>query len=137
MAKTVGRQYSSIQCVIYKFKSTRVYTSKPRLGRPSKLTIRVKRSGKDAVEDDQRRGRSISSRTTETIEKVRNFVANDRCAPLRMMSDSLKINKETIRIIMDEDLGKTKVCAKFVLRILYREQKAMRSAHCKRHPFSG
>ncbi|GFS60433.1 hypothetical protein TNCV_946891 [Trichonephila clavipes] len=44
IARSVGRQYSSIQHVICNFKSTRVYTSKPRLSRPSKLTIREKRS---------------------------------------------------------------------------------------------
>ncbi|GFW72369.1 protein GVQW3 [Trichonephila clavipes] len=48
----------------------------------------------DAVEDDQRIGRPISSRTPETIEKVHTFVANDPCASLRMMVDSLNINKE-------------------------------------------
>ncbi|GFY00493.1 transposable element Tc1 transposase [Trichonephila clavipes] len=41
---SVGRQYSSIQHVIYNLKSARVYSSKPRSGRPSKLTIREKRS---------------------------------------------------------------------------------------------
>ncbi|GFS96874.1 hypothetical protein TNCV_4177701 [Trichonephila clavipes] len=40
IARSVGRQYSSIQHVIYNLKSTRVYTSKPLLSRPSKLTIR-------------------------------------------------------------------------------------------------
>ncbi|GFU90892.1 protein GVQW3 [Trichonephila clavipes] len=58
--------------------------------------------GCDAVEDDQRSGRPISSRTPEIIEKVKNFVANDRCASLRMMVDSLNINKETIRTITHE-----------------------------------
>ncbi|GFX47715.1 hypothetical protein TNCV_699691 [Trichonephila clavipes] len=44
VARSVGRQYSSIQHVIYNFKSTRAYKSKPLLSRPSKLTIREKRS---------------------------------------------------------------------------------------------
>ncbi|GFX87155.1 transposable element Tc1 transposase [Trichonephila clavipes] len=44
IAKSAGRQNSSIQHVIYNFISTRVYTSKPHLDRPSKLTIREKRN---------------------------------------------------------------------------------------------
>ncbi|GFX24234.1 protein GVQW3 [Trichonephila clavipes] len=87
--------------------------------------------GSDTVENDQRSGRSISSRAPEIIEKVQNFVANDRCASLRMIADSLNINKKAIRIIRYEDLGKTKVCAKFVPHTLSPEQKAMRSAHCR------
>ncbi|GFV07855.1 hypothetical protein TNCV_306031 [Trichonephila clavipes] len=50
---------------------------------------------RDAIEDDQRSGRPISRRTPEIIDKVRNSVVNDRCAALRMMTDSLNINKET------------------------------------------
>ncbi|GFX56448.1 hypothetical protein TNCV_73941 [Trichonephila clavipes] len=42
--RSVGRQYSSIQHIINSFKPTGVYASKPRSGRPSKFTIRVKRS---------------------------------------------------------------------------------------------
>ncbi|GFW21921.1 HTH_48 domain-containing protein [Trichonephila clavipes] len=72
------------------------------------------------VKYDQRSGRPISSKTPEIIEKVRNFVANDHCTSLRMMTDSLNINKEIIG----------NVCAKFVPDILSPEQKAMRSAHC-------
>ncbi|GFV88116.1 protein GVQW3 [Trichonephila clavipes] len=87
--------------------------------------------GSDTVEDDQRSGRPISSRTPEIIEKVQNFVANDHCAPLRMMVDSVNINNETIRTIMHENLEKTKVCAKFVPHTLSSEQKAMRITHAK------
>ncbi|GFU69497.1 protein GVQW3 [Trichonephila clavipes] len=65
--------------------------------------------GSDTVVDDQRSGRSLSSRTPGIIEKDRNFVLNDRCASLRMMADSLNINKEAIRIILYENLSKTKV----------------------------
>ncbi|GFS62229.1 FLJ37770-like protein [Trichonephila clavipes] len=73
----------------------------------------------------------ISSRTPEIIEKVRNFVANDPCASLRLMEDSLSTNKETIRTTLHEDLGKTKVGAKFVPHTLNSEQKAMRNIHCR------
>ncbi|GFW33200.1 FLJ37770-like protein [Trichonephila clavipes] len=73
----------------------------------------------------------FKSRTPEIIEKVQNFVANDCCASLRMMVDSLNINKETIRTLLHENLGKTKVCAKFVPHTLSPEQKAMRIAHAK------
>ncbi|GFX30380.1 protein GVQW3 [Trichonephila clavipes] len=79
--------------------------------------------GRDSVEDHQSSGRPISSRIPEIIEKVRNFVAMDRCAPLRMMADSLSVNKETIRILLHEDLDKTKVSAKFVPHTLTPEQK--------------
>ncbi|GFX23797.1 FLJ37770-like protein [Trichonephila clavipes] len=85
----------------------------------------------NAVEGDQRSGRPISSRTPEIIEKVQIFVENVCCASLRMMSDSLNINEETIRTILHEELGKTKVCAKFVPHTLSPEQKVMGSEHCR------
>ncbi|GFW45851.1 transposable element Tc1 transposase [Trichonephila clavipes] len=51
ISRFIGRQYSSIQHVIYNFKSTRVYTSKHRLSRPSKLTIREKRKVERLLEN--------------------------------------------------------------------------------------
>ncbi|GFX82225.1 FLJ37770-like protein [Trichonephila clavipes] len=46
------------------------------------------------------------------------------------MENFLSTNKETIRSILQEDLRKTKVRAKFVLHILTPEQNAI-SAHCR------
>ncbi|GFW15539.1 FLJ37770-like protein [Trichonephila clavipes] len=48
-----------------------------------------------------------------------------------MMADSLNINKEAIRILLHEDLGKKKLCANFVPHTLSSEQKTMRNAHCR------
>ncbi|GFX90099.1 transposable element Tcb2 transposase [Trichonephila clavipes] len=48
-----------------------------------------------------------------------------------MMADPLNINKAAIRFILHEDLGKTKMSAKFVPHNLSPKQKAMRSAHCR------
>jgi hypothetical protein len=44
-----------------------------------------------------------------------------------MMEAAMNINRETIRTILHEDLGKTKVCTKFVPHTLTDEQKAMQS----------
>ncbi|UYV72352.1 hypothetical protein LAZ67_9002754 [Cordylochernes scorpioides] len=61
--------------------------------------------GRNTLEDDKHTGRPSSSKTPESIEKVREFVANNRSASLRMMAEVLHINKETIRTILHEDLG--------------------------------
>ncbi|UYV77797.1 hypothetical protein LAZ67_15002329 [Cordylochernes scorpioides] len=87
--------------------------------------------GRNTLEDDKHTGRPSYSKTPESIEKVREFVANNRSASLRMMAEVLHINKETIRTILHEDLGKTKVCAKFVPHTLTGEQKSLRIAHCR------
>ncbi|UYV80513.1 hypothetical protein LAZ67_19000396 [Cordylochernes scorpioides] len=86
---------------------------------------------RNTLEDDKHTGRPSSSKTPESIEKVREFVVNNRSASLRMIAEVLHINKETIRTILHEDLGKTKDCAKFVPHTLTGEQKSLRIAHCR------
>ncbi|GFW83602.1 FLJ37770-like protein [Trichonephila clavipes] len=88
------------------------------------------------VKDDQCSGRPISSRTPEIIEEVRNFEAIDGCAPLKMMVDSVNINKEAIQTTLLENVGRTKVSVKFAPHTLFPGQKAMRRAHCKRRHFN-
>ncbi|KAG5339945.1 SETMR methyltransferase, partial [Acromyrmex charruanus] len=75
---------------------------------------------RETLEDDKKSGRLILVRTPEMIEKVRDFVANDRNASLKMMEEALNIS------ILHEDLGKTKVCAKFVPHTLRSDQKSAR-----------
>ncbi|KAG5334564.1 GVQW3 protein, partial [Acromyrmex heyeri] len=78
------------------------------------------------LEDDKKSGRSILIRTPDMIEKVCDFVANDRNASLKMMEEALNISRDTIRTILHKDLGKTKVCAKFVPHTLRSDQKSAR-----------
>ena len=70
--------------------------------------------GRERLEDDNREGKPISARTPELIEKVRNLIAKDRNASLKMMEEALNVSRETIQTIFHENLGKTKVYAKFV-----------------------
>ena len=83
--------------------------------------------GRERLEDDNREGRPISARTPEMIEKVRDFIANDRNASLKMMEGALNISRETIRTILHEDLGKTKACGKFVPHTLTDDQKSSKN----------
>ncbi|KAG5316912.1 SETMR methyltransferase, partial [Pseudoatta argentina] len=81
---------------------------------------------RETLEDDKKSGRPILVRTPEMIKKIRDFVANDRNASLKMMEEALNISRETIRTILHEDWGKTKVCAKFVPHVLRSDRKSAR-----------
>ncbi|GFV59551.1 hypothetical protein TNCV_1270711 [Trichonephila clavipes] len=59
---------------------------------------------RDAVVDDQRSGRLISSSTLVIIKKVQNVVEEDHCGSPRMIEDSLNTNEEMIRTIMHKAL---------------------------------
>ncbi|GIX96058.1 hypothetical protein CEXT_489761 [Caerostris extrusa] len=50
----------------------------------------------DTPDNNKYAGRPISSKTPENIEKVRDFIANHRCASLRMMEESLNISKKEL-----------------------------------------
>ncbi|GJQ67571.1 hypothetical protein Trydic_g8380 [Trypoxylus dichotomus] len=70
--------------------------------------------GQERLKDHNHEGRPILARTPEMIEKVRGFVGNDRNVSLKIMKENLNISRETIRIILHEDLGKAKLCAEFI-----------------------
>ncbi|KAG5324374.1 SETMR methyltransferase, partial [Acromyrmex heyeri] len=59
---------------------------------------------RETLEDNKKSGRPILVRTPEMIEKVRDFVANDRNESLKMMEEALNISREMIRTILHEDL---------------------------------
>ena len=86
--------------------------------------------GREIVEDDERSGRPVTSRTDENIKIINEIVRNDRRLSVRMMSDITNIDRETIRKILTEDLQMTKVCAKMVPKNLTCEQKMNRKDIC-------
>ena len=84
------------------------------------------RDGKEATEDKPRSGRPSTSRTPDMIERVRKMLAQDRRVTLRLMAEELGVNKDTVHSIVREDLGKGKICSRFVPHKLTDEQKAKR-----------
>jgi len=82
------------------------------------------------VKDDARSGRP-TARTDENVESVHCLLTEDRRTPLQMIADRLNIGKETVCRIVTEDLGKRKICARFVPHTLTTEQKQERVVYCQ------
>ena len=54
------------------------------------------KEGRKEVEDDQRSGRSSTSRTDENVERVRQKVRSDRRLAVGIVADELSMNSEKV-----------------------------------------
>jgi hypothetical protein len=70
-----------------------------------------------------RGGRPKSTQTEVNIAAVADLVKNDRRIASRMIAESLNIPKTVVIQILKEDLGKRKLCARFVPQSLTPEQR--------------
>ncbi len=66
------------------------------------------RDGCEDVHDDKRVGCPRTSRTDDNIAAVCAALQHDRQSMVRLLEEQLHINRETIRHIITEDLGKKK-----------------------------
>jgi len=78
-----------------------------------------------------RGGHSKSTRTELNIAAVADLVKNDRRIASRMIEESLNIPKTVVLRILKKDLGKTKLCARFVPNSLTPEQREDRVTSCQ------
>ncbi|XP_012920488.1 putative uncharacterized protein FLJ37770 isoform X2 [Heterocephalus glaber] len=81
------------------------------------------KEGREDVRDDARSGRPVTHRTDENIQKVRNLVCSNRQLTVRMMAEELNLDKETVRLILKENLNMRKISAKVISSILKDESK--------------
>ncbi|XP_030873361.1 protein GVQW3 [Leptonychotes weddellii] len=84
------------------------------------------KEGREDVRDDARSGRPVTHRTDENIQKVKDLVCSNRRLTVRMMAEELNLDKETVRLILKENLNMRKVSAKVVSGILKDEPKPRR-----------
>jgi hypothetical protein len=89
------------------------------------------RDGRELEEDDERGGRSKSTRTEVNIAAIADLVKTDRRISPRMIAGSLNIPKTVVIRILKEDLGKRKLCAHFVPHSLTPEQRENRVTSCQ------
>ncbi|XP_020918193.1 putative uncharacterized protein FLJ37770 isoform X1 [Sus scrofa] len=76
------------------------------------------KEGREDIRDDARSGRPVTHRTDENIRKVKDLVCSNRQLTVRMMAEELNLDKETVRLILKENLNMRKVSAKIISGIL-------------------
>ena len=81
-------------------------------------------NGREDLNDDLRPGQPEASNRAELKEKVREIMAIDTNFTVRMLAEQLNSSYCTMYAILTEDLGKRKVCARFVPHHLTRPKKS-------------
>ena len=76
------------------------------------------------MEDEPRAGRTSTSITDDSVERVRSLVRSDHRLTLRTISSDLNLYRFTVHQILTQDLGMRKFCAKMVPKTLTIEHKA-------------
>jgi hypothetical protein len=89
------------------------------------------RGGRELVDDDGRGGFPNSTPTEVNTAFVADLVKNDRQVASRMIAESLNIPKTLVLRILNEDLGKRTLCARFIPHSLTPEQREDRVTSCQ------
>ncbi|GFU67917.1 transposable element Tcb2 transposase [Trichonephila clavipes] len=89
---------------------------------PSQRYGRFK-NGRTSVDNDPRSGRPSTGISSLNVERVRVAIEQDRRLTGRELEDEIRIPNSTVWRILTENLGMTRVCAKFILKLLSDQQK--------------
>ncbi|GFT88999.1 protein GVQW3 [Trichonephila clavipes] len=84
------------------------------------------KNGRTSVDSDPRSGRPSTGTSSHNVERVRVAVEQDRRFTVRELEDEIRIPKSTVWRILTENLGMTRVCAKFIPKLLSDQQKNLR-----------
>lgn len=89
------------------------------------------KTGRDSLEDDPRQGRPSTAVSDKSVAAVKNVLEDDRRATVRDIAEEVGISAERVHYVLHEELHMTKVCARWVPRLLGAEQKAERVQKCE------
>lgn len=82
--------------------------------------------GRKSLGDDERSGRPKTVTTDDNIAKVHQMVLDDRRIKVREIAEAMKMSKERVCHILNQDLGMRKLSARWVPRLLTLDQKRVR-----------
>ncbi len=83
------------------------------------------------MKDEKRSGRPQSARTQGNIDRVLRAVETERSSTIAELAEHLNLSQTSVRTMLKTDLKMTKLCPKFIPRILTEEQKAFRVRLCQ------
>jgi hypothetical protein len=78
--------------------------------------------GRTLIEDEQRSRRPSATHKGDNTARIRELVQSDRTLTVKMTADVVNMNRETITLILTEELGMRQICAKMVPRNLRQQQ---------------
>jgi hypothetical protein len=74
--------------------------------------------GGTLIEDEQRSRRPSATQKCDNTARIGELVRSDRRLTVKMTADVLNMNRETVTLILTEELGVRQICAKMVTRNL-------------------
>ena len=85
------------------------------------------RDGREAVEHDEGRGRSTTSKNNEKIDFVRNLVKEDKRLMVYQIAETVGISVDSAHLILHDDLWLSKLSMRWVQKALRPNQLNLRS----------
>ena len=82
------------------------------------------KEGRESVRDDERCERSKEVKKPELFVQIKNFMDKDRRVSIETISAQFDVSVETVHTIIARKMRK--ICAKFVPRVLRKDQKERR-----------
>lgn len=84
------------------------------------------KAGRLSFEDDERTGRPSTSKTAENVERIRELIHEDRRLTIHDLADNVGISYGVCQEILTENLNMRRIAAKFVPRLLTKDQMEQR-----------
>ena len=81
------------------------------------------KKGREDVQDDPRSGQPKTQKTDANVGRLGTLVRSDRRLGVRVIAEEFNMNRETVRQIVNKDLGMRKFSSKMVPRILTQDKK--------------
>ncbi len=83
------------------------------------------RAGHGSIKDEKGGGQLCSMRSADNVQKVKRIVEINCKVTMREIAEHTSISRETVRLILPEELGMRKMYVKVVPKVLSPDQEQM------------